>query len=658
MKNLPSFRLIFAALVACLLGSALAGCSLFSTIGGWFSSGYENTVAYFNAYYNAKRIFEEGETEVLNAELTARGKQSPTVQPGLISPGAKQKFTQVIDKCSQILSFYPESAVVDDALLLIGKSYYYQREYVRAERKFSELVAQFPNGSLRLVGQLWYVKTLEKLKLYDNAIAAGEVLASDAKEAGEEDLAGEAHAILGSIFMVRELPQRAIEQYTEAVAVADDGLLQAEAQCKIGDLYFSLQEYEKAAAAYLRVTEYSPDVYLTYYSRLQEALAFRQLKKYDTTVALLHELEDDYRFNDYLGTIRLELGITYMLSGRAGDAVYEYRYVDTTFARTETGARGAFELGKLLQSYYGNYTDAKIAYTHATQNPSLSVAPDAQRRVAALNRYFRLQSEFANTDSVLFVLDIDSLWIRRDTIDRTATFDSVAKQIDSLAVRVDSSAALVDSSAIVQTIDSSLVVSYSSRTSVDSGSFTIQKPSRDSLKAVLFRVAFDLGEVFYSDLQIADSAFFWYNQSLKLFADSTQAPRTLFVLGEIMRADSTHRYGDEREMYQRLLTQFPNSRYAEQAKIILGFQPTPVQTDPAAAVYAEAESLMEAGHYERALAKLNAIVEEHTASPYTAKSRYTMGWIYEHYLSNPDSALSQYQQVVSQYGSKIGRAHV
>jgi len=651
MKSLPYFRFIFVVLVACLLGSALAGCTLFSTIGGWFSGGYENTIAYFNAYYNARRIFVEAEAEVLNTELSARGKQSPTLQAGQISPAAKQKFTQVIDKCSHILSFYPESAVVDDALLLIGKSYYYQRDYVRAERKFSELLAQFPGGSLRLVGQLWFLKTLDKLKLYDDAIAVGEALANDAEEAGEKNVAGEARAILGSILTAQDLPLRAIEQYTEAVRVTGDGLLRAEAQCKIGDLYFSSKDYENASAAYLRVTQYSPDVYLTYYSRLQAALAFRHLKKHDTTIALLNELQDDYRLNDYVGMIRLELGITYMLSGRTADAVHEYRYVDTTYARTEIGARGAFELGKLLQSHYGDYEDAKLAYTHATQNPALPIAPEAQRRVAALDRYFRLQDEFAKTDSVLFVLDVDTLWIRHDTLDRTATFDFRAKQPDSLVVLIDSSAAPLDSSAIAQAIDSTLVDPDSARTTADTSLPTMQKPSRDSLNVVLSRVAFEIGEVFYSDLEIADSAFFWYNQSLKLYVDSARAPRTLFVLGEIMRADSARRYGDEQEMYQRLLGQFPTSLYAEQARIILGLHSIPAWVDPAATIYADAESLMDAGQYARALAMLKTIVEEHAASSFAAKSKYAMGWIYEHYLSNPDSALSNYEQVANQYGS-------
>ena len=644
MKKRLSFHLAIAAILATLGVVALSGCSVFSTIGGWFSQGYENTTAYFNAYYNAKRIFDDAEAEVLSAALTARSKTTQTPQTGQISAGAKQKFNQVIDKCSNILSFYQESAVVDDALFLIGKSYYYQGEFVKAERKFSELLAQFPGGPLAFIGQLWFLRTLEKLNRYDDALAAGEALVRGAKEAGEEDIAGEAYCILGSILTAQDLAERAIEQYAKAVEVSGDGRLQATAQSKIGDLFLSLHEYDKAASAYLKVLDYSPDDYLLYYSRLQAALAFRSLKKKDTTIALLNELADDYRFNEHIGTTHFELGATYAQSERMADAVNEYRFLDTTFARTETGAKAAFELGNILQSRFGDYRAAMNAYARAGGSPAASVASEAQRRASALTKYFQFQSQFAMTDSVLYALDIDSLWIRRDTLSRGPVADTVNRDAHVVTAKKDTSLVPRDSTGLAQGADSLL-------TKPDSSAFIIRKPNRDSLVVALSRIAFQLGEVFHSELEVPDSAFFWYQQSLKLHADSARAPRTLFTLAEIMRADSAKKYGDEREMYNRLIKEYPASRDAEDARIALGLQSARTRMDPAIAAYAQAESLVEGRQYERALTLLGSIVEEHSSSPFAAKSKYTMGWIYEHYLSNPDSALSQYKQVAERFGS-------
>jgi tetratricopeptide (TPR) repeat protein len=646
MTNHHHSRLALAGLLACLVTIGFSGCSVFSTIGGWISGGYGDTVAYFNAYYNAKRLFDEAEAEILGNALSARSQGQAVPQSGQIPPTARQKLNQVIDKCSNILSFYPKSGVVDDALVLIGKSYYYEGEYARAERKFSELLAQFPSGTLVLQGQLWYLKTLEKLDNFDDAMSAGTSLANDAKKADEPNIAAEADTILASLLTSHDRPKQAIEQYSNAVAVSDDGAMRAAAQSRIGDLYFSLQDYEKAAAAYLKVPEFSPDSYVLYYSQMQAALAYRIRKGYESTIALLQNMSRDYRLRDYLGTIRLELANTLAETGRTTEAADEYAYLDTTYVRTEVGARAALELGKLLEMELGDFESARVAFSHTAMNTTSPSVQEAQRRMGALNHYFQLHGQFAKADSVLHALDIDSLWLTKVSIGSMPLKDLPALHRDTLRTSAEKQtiAALRDSTRRSELADSAGTVQ-------DTSIFVIRKPNKDSLIVVLASYAYGLGDVFYSELEIPDSAFFWYNQALKLHIDSTKAPGALIVLAQIAGADSAKKYGSEKPIYERLLKEFPKSSYTEQARIALGFPPTRVEADPAEQVYAKAESLIDAAQYQLALETLRRIVDRYPRSPLAAKSKYTMGWLYENRLSNPDSALSQYKQVVERYGS-------
>ena len=80
--------------------------------------------AYYNTFYLARKDFNK-------AEENRRNTPNPQVQTAL--------YTEAIKKASKLLEFYPKSKWVDDALLLIGKSYYYQAEFTKAERKFREL---------------------------------------------------------------------------------------------------------------------------------------------------------------------------------------------------------------------------------------------------------------------------------------------------------------------------------------------------------------------------------------------------------------------------------------------------------------------------------------------------------------------------------------
>ena len=80
------------------------------------------------------------------------------------SPGARQKLTSVIEKCSKLLQYHPESGLVDDALFMIGKSYYYQNDLQRAERKFLELLDGFPESDMAPESKLLLGSTYYKMK--------------------------------------------------------------------------------------------------------------------------------------------------------------------------------------------------------------------------------------------------------------------------------------------------------------------------------------------------------------------------------------------------------------------------------------------------------------------------------------------------------------
>ena len=702
MVNVRSIRVKLFVLVL-LVSLSLSGCSVFDTLGGWISQGYDNTVSYFNAYYNAKTLFDDAEAEVLAARSAMKSKpatpfMSPATYPGTTtvpgssgfeearmnrtgsaaqafqtqqmpqtpqtsqtyqspvpqqtSSGAKQKFAAVIDKCSNILSFYPKSSVVDDALFLIGKSYFYEDEFVKAERKFTELIVQDPKGPLVLDAQLWLLKTLYRLARLDDATRVGNELVDAATKAEKNQLAGEALEILGDVCVGQKNPEGAVAFYTRSVEVADNGPIRATAQSKVGDFYSSSEKYDKAAQAYLDVSKYSPDSYGLYSSQLQAAMAYRRIGQYETAIDVLRKLEADYRFIDFWSTIRFELASTFAANQRLDEAIDLYRLVDTTYARTEQGARAAYELGKILQLQMGNYADAKVAFNQASVGGSPDLTKDAQRRATALDRYFGLSSQFVKLDSMYFIIDIDSLWMKPDSSSLTPKKDTLIVQRDSLRDHPlkDVQAPTADSTAMKQA------------KKIDEGrpgeiTMVLMKPKKDSLVRSLGNLSYQLGELFYTDLDVPDSSFFWTNQGLKLGLDSVKNARALFILAELARANPQKKYGDEKDLYRQLITKYPKSSFAEEARIALGYPPTLKKEDPAAAVFAVAESLMVAGKYQPAVDTLGRVVKDFPDSPFAPKSRYTMAWIYENNLANPDSALSQFKALVARHPTtKYGEA--
>lgn len=184
------------------LRNVLLLCALLaSTIGG---------CAYFNLFYNAEQAFEEAE----NIGKDVDPQNQPTNQQ-------KANYRRCITKCEMLLEEYPESDLVDDALFLMGKSYFRlrePREYRSAIRNFDAVLSNFPQSKHR--SEALYLKALSHLSL------------------GEEQIA------LDSLRRLRE---------------SDPGnSLAVEATFRLGDRYAENGDYAQAILQYERYREEHP----------------------------------------------------------------------------------------------------------------------------------------------------------------------------------------------------------------------------------------------------------------------------------------------------------------------------------------------------------------------------------------------------------------
>ena len=89
---------------------------------------------YYNTFFLAKKNFKEAES--------ARKEAGQEIVKG----GASSKYQKTIEKASIILEFHPNSKYVDDALYLIGRSFYHQGQFSKAETKFRELLVTYPES--------------------------------------------------------------------------------------------------------------------------------------------------------------------------------------------------------------------------------------------------------------------------------------------------------------------------------------------------------------------------------------------------------------------------------------------------------------------------------------------------------------------------------
>ena len=90
--------------------------------------------AYYNTFYLAKRYYKDAQKE-----------QEKSVS-GAIAMGAASRYDQVIRQCMKVITEYPKSKYVDDALYLMGASLYGKGDYAGAIRRLDELETRFPKS--------------------------------------------------------------------------------------------------------------------------------------------------------------------------------------------------------------------------------------------------------------------------------------------------------------------------------------------------------------------------------------------------------------------------------------------------------------------------------------------------------------------------------
>jgi tetratricopeptide (TPR) repeat protein len=660
-------------------------------------------------------LFDEAEDEIRSDVLKKRGQESSTATADQIPASTKEKLLKVIDKCSNILTFHSTSTLVDDALILIGKSFYYQAEYLKAERKFSELLTQYPNSPLVLETQIWYARTEEKLKKIEAGISMCESIISTAKLSGDNKIETQAHRILGRLYLQEKQTDKAVMEFEKEIALLNDDNMKAEVQMNLGSIYSSGGQYDKAAEAYLQVEDYTSDIYSNYYSKVQAAIAYREIKEYKKGLTLVDAMIENFRYKAYLPDLLFERANNYAASGKKNEAIDEYSYVDTIYAKSEYALRSAYQLGVLYEKEIGDYRLALKYYTKVDSATGSKFVADGRLKFVALTRYFDARKKLGIADSLLFALTDTTHRTISDTLtailsdttkhnsaqvfsqSKPSIADSLPSVSDSTKLKINTVASQLTKSridslemlcsllnstrrtvagassrhshirpdsltALKFIADSiqheiSLVFSHLALSVVDSLQFSnilsASQPvflSADSCNVLKSIAAQDLGDIFYTEIVVPDSAFYWYEKSLAWDYSPIRSPRILYILAELSGMNTENKYPTPEEYYTRLDRDFPESIYAEEARRFLGKESSVKKTDNAAIYYEQAEKQIETKQYTSAIKAFRNIAQSYPKSPLGAKSEYAIGWIFENHLEQPESAMVQYNHVVKNYG--------
>jgi tetratricopeptide (TPR) repeat protein len=286
--------------------------------------------------------------------------------------------------------------------------------------------------------------------------------------------------------------------------------------------------------------------------------------------------------------------------------------VDTAYVRTDPSSNANYQLGLTYERMMRLDSARAVFVRGRAAAPNSRVAPLMARRADYLNRYFILRSDLAKFDSVKAVL---------------LAPPPAEEKPDSAATDTSAAARARPKPA------------------------TPQKPALtlDSVNVRLANTKNELASLFYLTMNIPDSAAYWYRTLISDHPQSPVIPRAMFSLAEIMGHDTLASTQPADSIYHAIIDRYPHSEYAAEARRILGLAPIVSATDTAGVLLRDAEQKYLAGDYAGAIAGYRTVVDAHPTSTYAPRAQYAVGWLYEEYTTEVDSAIENYRRLMSQY---------
>ncbi len=633
-------------------------------------SVWDSFTAYFNTYYNAQRAFTEAEDEVWVMPDTRESGRNLLI-PLNISQGARTKFTAVIEKCSKLLQYHPEAGLVDDALIMIGLSYYYQGEYQKAERKFIELIEGYPESDLVLKAQVMLAFSYYKSKDAQKSAKTAQQVLDLAATQGEKSVGAEAALVLGQLALDEKAYSRARTFFEQVGDNGNTSEKRAQALMKVGEMYVLEGKYVEAEAAYERAYSLSASYLGEYRARIGVAKMLNKQQRFDEAEESLLALRSNSNYREFYGQIDYELGNVDRDRGDIQTAIEQYAYVDTAYSRTEAAADANLALGMLYEDVLFQLDSARVVYERGRGVTNTAESrTQIIRRADYLSRYVMFRNDIIRLDSLraaaLQASDTANAAgspTRIDTtvITRAGTAGHTAPDTAGLA-RIDSAGrALADTTRPAPADTVRLALADTSRRALADTSRRAQSDSAKppaaqtpalSLDTIHVRLADrmdDIAGLFYATMALPDSARFWYHRLLREYPDSRGAPRALYVLARIEGEDSTGTTLFADSLYREIIRRFPESPFAEESRRLLGLPPTVQAPDSLALSYSHATALLQAGKNTAAIDSFKAIVRRSPTSPLAPQALYAIGWVYEFHTSQLDSAGANYERLVAQY---------
>jgi TolA-binding protein len=333
--------------------------------------------AYFNKFYNARKLYREA-------------KNTPIARDGSLGQNQIQKYDDVIEKCQDLITTYPDSRWVDDAVLLIGKSYYEQRNYDNAIQTLLALGEDLPDSELNEEAQEYIARSyLGK----DKPEKALEVLTPFMEKYPNSRHEAVILYLLGTTSLRVGEEEQAMTHLETLALRHPKSEYRVQADLEMAEIFLEAEDYEKSLSIYEALVTSKLNEEDEIRCNLSLAETYVRLGMYDKALGVTYlmdqlvlpledkALEQLLKAEAYLGIDSLERAIDLYLT------------VGASYPRTKFSAEGNFHLGVIYQVKLDSLETARGYFEKVPREYAKSpYAEEAIKRSSNISQLIKLQN--------------------------------------------------------------------------------------------------------------------------------------------------------------------------------------------------------------------------------------------------------------------------
>ncbi|MBX7051104.1 MAG: tetratricopeptide repeat protein [Flavobacteriales bacterium] len=302
---------------------------------------YHNMTAHYNGYFNADELVDKGAASIRKAHKEDYDKILPMFIYGTdeTAKASYPDMEKAIGKCEKVISKHtikddshkdkkrPEfNKWIDENYLVIGKAYFYKRNYFKAAEVFQYANRKFKNPVNNVVSNSWLARAYIEQEEYGKAIQALTRAETDAEdERVSDDVKAEYHMVFTDVLLHQKKYEKAAEELEKAIPLIKRKKDRARPTFILAQIYQQLDRSSDALTAYETCIRSRPVYELEFHARINKALSYSRTggSSGEIQKELFKMLKDEKNL-DYRDQIYFALGDIAWEEQRRTDAIDFY----------------------------------------------------------------------------------------------------------------------------------------------------------------------------------------------------------------------------------------------------------------------------------------------------------------------------------------------